>query len=80
VIRDATVLAVLLVAFAALVTAHLALVFGLSRRAPRWRGVVALVVAPLAPWWGWHERMRARGVAWAVAATVYLIALSLALR
>jgi hypothetical protein len=78
-IRDATVLAVLLVAFATLVTAHLALVFGLSRRTPRWRGLVALVVAPLAPWWGWSERMRARGAVWMAAAVVYAAALALAL-
>jgi hypothetical protein len=78
--RDATILAVLLVAFASLVTAHLTLVFSLSRRAPRWRGPVALVVAPLAPWWGWRERMRARGVAWAAAAVLYLVALALASR
>jgi hypothetical protein len=78
--RDATVLAVLLVAFACLVTAHLTLVFGLSRRTPRWRGLVALVIAPLAPWWGWRERMRARGAAWAAAAVVYLVALVLASR
>jgi hypothetical protein len=77
-IRDATVLSMLLVAFATLVTAHLALVFGLSRRAPRWRGLVALVVAPLAPWWGWRERMRARGALWMAAAVVYVIALALA--
>jgi hypothetical protein len=79
-IRDATVLALLLLAFAALVTAHFTLVFGLSRRPPRWRALVALIVAPLAPWWGWRERMRARGAVWIAAAAIYVIALALALR
>ena len=78
--RDAAVLAVLVLAFATLVTAHVTLAFGLARRPPRWRGLVALVVAPLAPWWGWQERMRARGVVWLASALVYAIALGLALR
>lgn len=66
---------VLVVAFAALVTVHVTLAFGLLRRRPRWRGVVALLVAPLAPVWGWRERMRVRGILWFVAAVVYGIAL-----
>jgi hypothetical protein len=71
------VLGVLIVAFATLVTAHVTLAIGIARREPRWRGLVALVVVPLAPWWGWHERMRARGVVWIVAAVVYGVSLGL---
>jgi len=66
---------VLVVAFAVLVTVHVTLAFGLLRRRPRWRGVVALFVAPLAPVWGWRERMRVRGVLWIAAAVVYGVAL-----
>jgi hypothetical protein len=71
------VLAVLVLAFATLVTVHVTLAIGLARRAPRWRGLVALVVVPLAPWWGWQERMRFRGVVWIVAAVVYGASLGL---
>ena len=77
--RDGLVLAVLVVAFAALLTVHLALALGLARRPPRWRALVALLVAPLAPFWGWREKMRVRGALWVVAAGIYLVALRLAM-
>lgn len=79
-VGDVIVLAVLLVAFATLVTAHVTLAIGLARRSPRWRAPLALVIAPLAPWWGWRERMRIRGVLWIVAAVVYVVGLLLARR
>ncbi len=66
---------VLVVAFAALLTAHVTLAVGLVRRTPRWRALVALFVAPLAPWWGWRAHMRVRGAVWVAAAAVYGVAL-----
>lgn len=69
----------LVVAFATLVTVHVSLTIGLVRHAPRWRAVVAFIVAPLAPWWGWQARMRIRGVVWVVAAAVYGVALGFSL-
>lgn len=78
--HDAIVLVALVVAFATLATAHITLALGLARRPPRWRALVALVVAPLAPWWGWRERMRVRSVLWVAAAIAYLVALPLAFR
>lgn len=60
--------------FATLVTAHVALAAGLVVRDPWWRGPLALIVAPLAPLWGWRERMRARSVVWIVALVVYGVA------
>lgn len=74
------VFATLIVAFATLVTVHITLVFGLACRPRRWRGLLALVVAPLAPWWGWQARMRVRGALWVAAATVYGVALGFSLR
>jgi hypothetical protein len=68
------------VAFAALVTAHVALGVELARRGPHWRAALAILAFPLAPWWGWRHRMRIRSVAWVVAAVVYAAALVLALR
>jgi hypothetical protein len=76
--RDIVVLAVLLGAFATLVTAHVTLALGLARRVPRWRAPVAFVVPPLAPWWGWQTNMRVRAGIWIVAAVVYAIALAAA--
>jgi hypothetical protein len=70
-LRDELVVGGLLVAFALLVTMHLALVFGLAVRPPRWRALVALVVPPLAPWWGYADKMRVRTFAWIGCAVAY---------
>ncbi len=78
--RDAVALALLVLAFATLVTVHVTLAAGLAARAPRWRGPLALVLPPLAPWWGWRTRMRARTVVWLVAAAIYVALLLFALR
>jgi hypothetical protein len=77
-VTDVRLLAVLVVSFATLVTAHVTIAAGLARRPPRWRALVALVVVPLAPWWGLHERMRWRGALWIGAAIAYAVSLWLA--
>jgi hypothetical protein len=64
----------LLLSFAALATAHLALVWGLAWRAPRWRALVALPVAPLAPFWGFRDGMHVRAAVWVVSAIAYIVA------
>jgi hypothetical protein len=61
--------------FAILCTAHLSLAFGLSQQKPRWRGLVALVLAPLAPYWGYSAKMRLRALVWVGAFSVYSLAL-----
>lgn len=70
----------LVVAFAMVLTVHVTLATGLARRRPRWRGLVALVVAPLAPIWGWQAGMRVRAAVWIAAAATYGIALAFSLR
>lgn len=70
-----TALALALVAF---VGAHLALVAGLARRGAWGRAAAALVVAPLAPWWGWGEGMRLRVAAWGAALVLYAIGVAVA--
>jgi hypothetical protein len=72
--RDEVSAIALVVSFAALVTAHVSLVAGLAARRPRWRALVALVVAPLAPYWGLREYMRARSIAWIAFAFMYAAA------
>lgn len=66
--------AAVVLAFASLVTAHLAIVVGLLGRPPRWRAPAALLLAPLAPFWAWRERMRFRAGVWAAGLVVYVVA------
>jgi hypothetical protein len=69
--RDVALLSVLLVAFAALVTAHVTIAAGLLRRPRRWHALVAFVVAPLAPYYALRAHMRFRAFAWLGALVVY---------
>jgi hypothetical protein len=75
---DLVVTLTVILSFATLLTAHLTLVAGLVARRPRWRGAIALVVVPLAPYWGFREQMKARAVVWAAALLIYGIALIVA--
>ena len=68
----------LALALAAFVTAHFALVAGIGARGPWWCAVLSLVVAPLAPWWGWGLGMRRRTLAWAAALALYAFGVSVA--
>lgn len=70
----------LVLAFATLLTLHVTLAIGLARRIPPARALLALVVAPLVPWWAWRARMRVRGVLWVAAALAYGAVLALAIR
>jgi hypothetical protein len=76
-VRDSVLLGTMVLAFAILVSAHVLLAIGLVRRRPRWHGVAALVVVPLAPWWGWRARMRVRCAVWIVAASAYATSLAM---
>src|SRR5690606_27351986 len=73
-VKDIVVVGLVVLAFAVLLTVHVAIAFGLLGRRPRWRGLVALLVVPLAPFWAWRERMRVRAGLWAAAALVYVVA------
>lgn len=78
--RDSVLLVILVLTFATLVSTHATIVIGLLRRRPRWRGLAVLLLVPLAPWWGWKERMRVRGAIWMAAATGYAAALALSFK
>jgi hypothetical protein len=69
---------VLFGAFVALVAAHVAIAVGLARKGAWARAALALLVPPLAPWWGWSEGMRRRTIAWGTALSVYAITVALA--
>lgn len=75
---DAVVVGALVASFALLVTTHVAIVAGLLARSPRWRAPLALVVAPLAPFWAMQERMRVRGWVWVACVVAYAVARVLA--
>ena len=77
---DYVVLGGVIVAFAVWVTVHVTLAVGIGRRLSFGRGLVAFVVVPLAPYWGFRERMWIRGSLWALAAVGYAVALFLGMR
>lgn len=69
---DLALLGLLSVAVGLHVVAHVTLVIGLLRRTPWWHGLVALVVPPLAPYWGYEARLKGRVTLWLVSLAVYL--------
>jgi hypothetical protein len=58
-------------AIALFVLAHLALVGALAARRAWFRALGALLVPPLAPWWGWQIGQRASSLTWLVALAAY---------
>ncbi|HEY2510246.1 MAG TPA: hypothetical protein VGI39_05300 [Polyangiaceae bacterium] len=75
--REALLGGWLAVALVAQVAAHVALLTGLALRQPRWRALVALVVPPLAPVWGWSDGMRKRAYAWGVSLAAYALGIAI---
>ena len=72
---DLVLLAALVVAFATLTTVHLAIAARLTLRArPRWRGLVALLVPPLAPIWAYREGWSRSASLWVAAVLIYVVA------
>jgi hypothetical protein len=75
-VRDFVVFASLTLSFAIFVTSHVALAARLARRErPRWRGLVAFVVPPLAAVWGFRAGLRKNAALWAFSLVVYVVAL-----
>ena len=75
---DAALTIGLVCAFAALVTAHVAILFGLTRRRHLTEAFGALILPPLAPYWAFTRDMRAPALAWLASAALYAVALVLA--
>jgi hypothetical protein len=65
-------------ALAAFVAAHGTLVVGLARRRAWGPAALALVVPPLAPWWGYRAGMRGPSVAWCAALVLYTVGVATA--
>ena len=78
--KDTIIVALLVTAFALVVTMHVVIAFGLAKHRPRWRALVAFAVPPFAPYWAWQQHMRTRSGLWIAAVVVYLVMLVLASR
>jgi predicted DNA-binding transcriptional regulator len=76
--KDTAITASVVLAFATLVTAHVAILFGLVRRRHLAEGLGGFVLAPAAPWLALRRGMRAAPIAWLVSAAAYAVALVLA--
>ncbi len=69
---------VLLVALVAHAGAHVALLIALARRRPRYRALVAFVLPPLAPYYGWMAGDRRLSLVWLGGLGVYAAGVALA--
>lgn len=71
---DAITLGALLVCFATLVTTHVAIAARLLAHHPRYRGLLALVLPPLAPYWAHEKGWRVLSGLWVGAVIGYAAA------
>lgn len=72
--KDTVVLAMLVLSFATLLTTHLVIALRLSLRArPRYRGLLALLVPPLAPFFAWGQHWRRLAALWVGAVVSYAV-------
>lgn len=76
--RNAAVTLALFGSFAALVTVHVASLFGIAKTKSYGRAAGAFAFPPLAPVFAFTSGMRARAILWCLFAAAYLAALSLA--
>jgi hypothetical protein len=75
---DLALLIALVVSAGVLLSTHVALSVGLARLGPWHRGLIALVVPPLAPFWGYHGKLHSRSLIWIIAVTVHIACLTAA--
>ena len=68
-----TVFLVTVLTFAVALTAHVAIVIGLARRAPRWHALAAALFPPVGVAWSWRQRLWLRAALWPVAALGYAV-------
>jgi hypothetical protein len=70
--RDEIVALVLIGSFACWATVHLVIAAKLLSAPPRWRGLMALIVPPLAPYWAARTARPWLALAWGVACITWL--------
>jgi len=72
--KDLLIASLLVLGFASLVTIHVWLsVLLLLRGKPRYRGVLAFFVPPLAPIWGFGQGQRVLSTLWLVSLGTYVV-------
>jgi hypothetical protein len=69
--RDELAAAVLIGSLAAWGVLHVQIALRLLFARPRWRGLVALVFPPIAPYWAARSGDRARAVAWTASLLIW---------
>jgi hypothetical protein len=75
---DFALLALISVTVGLHLVAHVTLVIGLLRRNPWWHGLVALLIPPLAAYWGYEARLRGRVTLWVTTLAIYLASVTAA--
>jgi len=61
-----------------LLASHVALSVGLAVLGPWHRGLIAFVVPPLAPFWGYNGKLHARSLLWIVSLVAHVACLTAA--
>ncbi len=59
-------------ALAVAIAAHVVIVVSIARRA-LWRAPLAVIIPPLAPYWGWQLGLRRRVLVWWAAVLLYAL-------
>jgi hypothetical protein len=72
--------AVVALALVVFLAAHAASIVFLFSRPPRYRGLVALAVPPLAPYWTWRGGLHARVYVWLASLAVYAVGVAILAR
>ena len=72
--KDTFVVVALVLSLATMLTAHVAITYGLAFRTPRWRALVGFFVPPLALYWAWLEKLKIRAIIAVGAVVLYIVA------
>jgi len=64
--------------FGLLLASHVALSVGLFLLGPWYRGLIAFVVPPLAPFWGYYGKLHTRALLWVLALVTHVACLTAA--
>ncbi|HWZ87469.1 MAG TPA: hypothetical protein VNW92_01430 [Polyangiaceae bacterium] len=75
---DLALIIALVISAGVLLSSHVALSVGLARLGPWHRGLVAFVVPPLAPFWGYHGKLHRRSLVWIIAVIIHVACLTAA--
>ncbi|HEX3778001.1 MAG TPA: hypothetical protein VHV51_26220 [Polyangiaceae bacterium] len=75
---DLALIIVLVLSAGVLLSTHVSLSVELARLGPWYRGLLAFVLPPLAPFWGYHGKLHTRSLIWIIAVTIHVACLTAA--